>query len=54
MSPQPRGGGGGYFVFGADPVGDGVHFFVSVHYLLNQLMYFDQTCIIRYIVGSRR
>ena len=34
-------------VFGKDPVGVGVNvrFFVSVHYLLNQLMDFDQTCI---------
>ena len=41
----------GYIVFGLDPVGVGVHFLVSVHYLLNQLMEFDQTCI--YIVGRR-
>ena len=34
-----------YIVFGADPVGVGVRFFVSVHYLLNQLMDFDQTFI---------
>ena len=40
-----------YIVFGADPVGIGVrvavsvHFFVSLHYLLNQLMIFDKTCI---------
>ena len=34
-------------VFGADPIGVsiGVRFFVSMHYLLNQLMDFDQTCI---------
>ena len=40
-SPNPEGG------FGADPVGVGVgvRFFVSVHYLLNQLMDFAQTCI---------
>ena len=43
MSPNPE--GGGYINFGADPVRVGVHFFVSVHYLLNQLMDFDQTCI---------
>ena len=40
MYPQP-GGWGIYIVFGAV----GVHFFVSVYYLLNQLMDFDQTCI---------
>ena len=34
---------GRYIDFGADPVS--VHFFVSVHYLLNLLMDFDQTCI---------
>ena len=33
----------GYIVFGADPIGIG--FFVSVHYILNQLMDFDQTCM---------
>ena len=38
-----------FYVFGADPVD--VHFFVSVHYLLNQLMDFDHTCI--YIFGRR-
>ena len=34
-------------VIGADPIGVriGVCFFVSMHYLLNQLMDFDQTCI---------
>ena len=37
--------GGGYIVFGADPVGVGVCFFIFVHYLLNQLMDFEQTCI---------
>ena len=31
-----------YIVFGVDPVG--VRFFFSVHYLLNQLFDFDQTC----------
>ena len=42
---------GGYIVLGADPVGVGVsvgvsvHFFVSVNYLLNQSMDFDETCI---------
>ena len=44
---------GGYIVVGADPIrvfvgisaGVRVRFFVSVHYLLNQLMDFDQTCI---------
>ena len=41
----------GIYCFSVDPVGFGVsvgvgvHFFVSVHYLLNQLMYFDQDCI---------
>ena len=47
--PNPEDGGGGYIVFGADPVGVSVgvsiQFFVSVHYLLNQLMDFDHTCI---------
>ena len=33
------------YCFGADPVGVGVRFFVSVHYLLNQFIDFDQTCI---------
>ena len=45
--PNPE--GGGYVVFGATPVGVGfgvgIRFFVSVHYLLNQWMDFDQTCI---------
>ena len=41
MSPNLE--GGGYIVFGVDPVG--VHFFTPVHYFLNQLMDFDQTCI---------
>ena len=36
---------GGYIVFGADLVRIGVRFFVSMHYLLNQSMDFDQTCI---------
>ena len=31
-----------YIVFGADPVG--VRFFFHLHYLLNQLIDFDQTC----------
>ena len=45
MSPNPE--GGGYIVFGADPVdvGVGVNFFVSVHYLLNQVMDFDKNCV---------
>ena len=34
-----------YIVFGADPVGVSILFFVSVHDLLTQLMDFDQTCI---------
>ena len=34
---------GEYIVLGANPVS--VHFFVSVHYFLNQLMDFDQICI---------
>ena len=50
---QPNPEGGGYIVFDVDPggvsigvgVGVGIHFFVSVHYLLNQLMNFDQTRI---------
>ena len=32
-------------VFGVNPVGVAIDFFVSMHYLLNQLMDFDQTCI---------
>ena len=38
---------GGYIVFRADPVGVsvGIRFFILVHYLLNQMMDFDQTCI---------
>ena len=43
IDPQP--GGWGYIVFGADPVGVGVSFFISVHYLLNQLLDFNQTCL---------
>ena len=38
----PQSGGGRHIVFGADPVG--VHLFISLHYLLNQSMDFDQTC----------
>ena len=34
---------GGYIVFGVDPVGG--HFLVFLHYLLNELMDFNQTCI---------
>ena len=45
----PNQKGGGYIVFGADhvgvSVGVSVHFFVSVHYLMNQLMDLDQICI---------
>ena len=45
----PNTEGGGIYCFGADPVGVSVgvsvHFFVSLHYLLNQLLDFDQTCI---------
>ena len=41
--PYPE--GGGYIVFGEDPAGVSVYFFVSVHYLLNQLMDFNQTCL---------
>ena len=37
--------GEGIYCFGADPVSVGAHFFVSVHYLLNQSMDFDQNCI---------
>ena len=46
MTHNPEGGGIYCFVFGVDPVGVdvGMHIFVSVHYLLNQLMDgFDQT-----------
>ena len=43
----------GYIVFGADPVDVGVHFFVSVHYLLNQLMDFDQTSIYTLFGGGK-
>ena len=45
----PTGRVGEYIVFGADPIGVSVgvciRFFVFLHYLLNQLMDFDQTCI---------
>ena len=41
---------GGYIVFGADPVG--VHFFVSMHYLLNLSMDFDQTYIYTLLGGG--
>ena len=37
--------GWGRIVFGADPIGISVHC-QSVHYFLNQLMDFDQTCIV--------
>ena len=42
-------------VFGADPIGIGVglHFFISIHYLLNQLMDFDQTCIYTLVGGGK-
>ena len=52
-APYPE-DGGGYIVFGADPVGIGVgiRFFVSVHYLLNQLMDFDQTCPDTFLGGG--
>ena len=33
-----------YIVFGADPVGPSVSAFFHLHYLLNQLIDFDQTC----------
>ena len=45
--------GGGYIVFGADPVGVGVGAgFPPVHYLLNQMMDFDQTCIATFLAGE--
>ena len=54
--PVPNPEGMGIIVFGADPVGVsvgvGVHFFVSVHYLLNQLMDYDQACIYILMGGS--
>ena len=40
------------YAFGVDPVGFGVHFFVSVLCLLNQLMDFDQTCIYTLLGGG--
>ena len=43
--PNPEGGGYNNIVFGVDPVGVDVGSFISVHFLLNQLMDFDQTCI---------
>ena len=39
LNPEGR----GYIVFGADPVGV-VSAFISMHYLLNQWMDFDQAC----------
>ena len=42
MSPQRRGCGGDIF-FGAYPIC--VRFFISMHYLPNLLMDFDQACI---------
>ena len=44
MSAQPE-GWGRHIVFGADPAGVCVGVRFSAHYLLNQLMGFDQTCI---------
>ena len=41
---------GRYMVFGAYPVD--VRFFVSLHYLLNQLVDFDQTCIDKFLGGG--
>ena len=53
---SPNHGVGGYIVFGADPISVGigvsVNLFVSVHYLLNQLMDFNQTCIYT-LLGKR-
>ena len=48
--------GWGIYSFGADPisVGIGVCFFISVHYLLNQLMDFDQTCIDKLLGGGEK
>ena len=47
----------GYIVFGAVPIGIsvsvGVCSFISVHYLLNQSMDFDQTCIYK-LVGREK
>ena len=36
---------GRHIVYGADPVSQRPHSFVSVRYLLNQWMDFDQSCI---------
>ena len=49
MSP-PHGGCGDIIAFGLDPIG--VHFYVSEHYILNKLMYFDQTCIYTLLGGG--
>ena len=46
MPPPSNSEDGGHIVFGADPVGVGVGIrFHFGHYLLNQLMDSDQTCI---------
>ena len=42
-----------YIVFGADPVGVGVRFFISVHNLLYKSMDFDQSCIDTLLGGSK-
>ena len=49
--PQPK-GGGGHNIFGADPVGR-LCSFIAVHYFLNQLMDFDQTCIDTLMGGQK-
>ena len=55
VPPYPE--AGGYIVFGADPVGVGVsiavYFFVSVRYLLNQILDFDKTCIYTMLGGEK-
>ena len=50
MSPDPE--GGVYIGFCADPVTVGIHFFISMHYHLNQSMDFNQTCIVTLLGGG--
>ena len=56
MPPNPE-GGGIYCFWSVDPVGVSVGFgvqcFVSVHYLLNQSMVFDQTYIYTLLGGGK-
>ena len=53
MSPQLK--GGGHTGFGVDPVGvGGLCSFFSGHYLLNQWVVFDQTCIDTLFEGGGR